>query len=201
MDVTSTRQDAWTEDEDLMLADTVLKHIREGGTQLQAFEKVGKKVNRTAAACGFRWNSYVRKQYKAGIELAKKQRKNSLKKNEEDSNRIVKQVETEENNDKQQWKLSEVFQYLSSLNDEKEYLYEQNKALKKKVETLDETVKQMEASCEKYKHDYRTLVEDHSSLLIILDKARKLAMLEEDEHQDKIRFQMDKNGNLQRIEK
>ena len=74
-----TRQDAWSPDEDLLLAEVVLRNIREGGTQLKAFEEVGKQLTRTAAACGFRWNSYVRKQYKSGIELAKKQRKEAKK--------------------------------------------------------------------------------------------------------------------------
>lgn len=75
----STRQDAWTADEDILLAETVLRHIREGSTQLKAFEEVGTELSRTAAACGFRWNSYVRKQYQAGIELAKQQRKENKK--------------------------------------------------------------------------------------------------------------------------
>ncbi|MGB3889984.1 MAG: RsfA family transcriptional regulator, partial [Priestia megaterium] len=52
--MTSSRQDAWTHDEDLLLAEIVLRHIREGGTQLAAFEEVGKKLTRTSAACGFR---------------------------------------------------------------------------------------------------------------------------------------------------
>ncbi|MDI5788149.1 RsfA family transcriptional regulator [Bacillus licheniformis] len=78
--MTITRQDAWTQDEDILLAEVVLRHIREGGTQLSAFEEVGKALSRTAAACGFRWNSFVRKQYQSGIELAKKQRK-ELRKN------------------------------------------------------------------------------------------------------------------------
>lgn len=73
--MSTSRQDAWTQDEDLLLAEVVLRYIRDGGTQLQAFEEVGKRLSRTAAACGFRWNSIVRKQYKSGIELAKKQRK------------------------------------------------------------------------------------------------------------------------------
>ena len=38
----TTRQDAWTDDEDLLLAEVVLRHIREGGTQLSAFKEVGK---------------------------------------------------------------------------------------------------------------------------------------------------------------
>ncbi|KIL49688.1 RsfA family transcriptional regulator [Jeotgalibacillus soli] len=69
------RQDAWMEEDDLMLADTVLRHVREGSTQLNAFEEVGDKLNRTSAACGFRWNAVVRQQYEKALDLAKKQRK------------------------------------------------------------------------------------------------------------------------------
>lgn len=70
------RQDAWTNDEDLVLAEVALRHIREGSTQLVAFEEVGERLSRTAAACGFRWNSSIRKRYEAAIVIAKKQRKN-----------------------------------------------------------------------------------------------------------------------------
>lgn len=69
------RSDAWTHEDDLLLAETVLRYIREGGTQLQAFEEVGDKLNRTSAACGFRWNAEIRKQYEQAIQIAKKQRK------------------------------------------------------------------------------------------------------------------------------
>jgi prespore-specific regulator len=69
------RQDAWTEENDLLLAETVLRHVREGSTQLNAFEEVGDKLDRTSAACGFRWNAVVRHQYEKALQLAKKQRK------------------------------------------------------------------------------------------------------------------------------
>ncbi|WAA09625.1 RsfA family transcriptional regulator [Fervidibacillus albus] len=69
------RQDAWTEENDLLLAETVLRHVREGSTQLNAFEEVGDKLNRTSAACGFRWNAVVRHKYEKALQLAKKQRK------------------------------------------------------------------------------------------------------------------------------
>ncbi|MCH1626174.1 RsfA family transcriptional regulator [Fredinandcohnia quinoae] len=69
------RQDAWTEENDLLLAETVLKHVREGSTQLNAFEEVGDHLNRTSAACGFRWNAVVRHDYEKALQLAKKQRK------------------------------------------------------------------------------------------------------------------------------
>ncbi|SHN14911.1 RsfA family transcriptional regulator [Gracilibacillus kekensis] len=69
------RQDAWTNDEDILLAETVLRYIREGQTQLEAFKEVGGRLSRTSAACGFRWNATLRKQYEEAIQLAKRNRK------------------------------------------------------------------------------------------------------------------------------
>ncbi|HLR07838.1 MAG TPA: RsfA family transcriptional regulator [Bacillota bacterium] len=74
----ATRQDAWTEDEDTLLAEIVLRHIREGKTQLEAFKEVAEKLSRTSAACGFRWNAAIRKRYEDAIELAKKERKHGM---------------------------------------------------------------------------------------------------------------------------
>jgi prespore-specific regulator len=71
------RQDAWTTSDDLTLAEITLRHIREGGTQLSAFAEVGQKIGRTQAACGFRWNSFLRKQYEGAIQQAKVQRQRS----------------------------------------------------------------------------------------------------------------------------
>jgi len=72
--MTAVRQDAWSPDDDLILAEVTLRHIREGGTQLKAFEEVGERIGRTPAACGFRWNSCVRKRYEEAIRLAKAER-------------------------------------------------------------------------------------------------------------------------------
>ena len=73
--MSSNRQDAWNQQEDELLAKIVLESIENGQTQLDAFALVGKKLSRTAAACGFRWNSYVRKLYENEILLAKKKKK------------------------------------------------------------------------------------------------------------------------------
>lgn len=85
--MTKVRQDAWSHEDDLLLAETVLRHIREGSTQLDAFEEVGDRLNRTGAACGFRWNAIVRKKYEQAISIAKKQRKQ--KKRNEQRARVV----------------------------------------------------------------------------------------------------------------
>lgn len=72
----------WTKEDDLLLAETVLRHIRENSNQISAFEEVGDKLNRTSAACGFRWNAVVRHNYTNTIELAKKQRKTNKNQND-----------------------------------------------------------------------------------------------------------------------
>lgn len=69
------RKDQWTPEDDAILADIVLEYIREGRTQLGAFDAVGERLGRTSAACGFRWNSEVRKQYAEDIKQAKLARK------------------------------------------------------------------------------------------------------------------------------
>ena len=66
------RQDAWLDENDELLAETVLRHVREGSTQLNAFEEAGDTLNRTAAACGFRWNAVVRHQYEKDLKKRKK---------------------------------------------------------------------------------------------------------------------------------
>src|SRR5690625_1313196 len=74
-----TRQDAWTEDEDTLLAEIVLENMRHGRTQLEAFKQAGDALLRTAAACGFRWNATVRKKHMEAITRAKNNRKQSMK--------------------------------------------------------------------------------------------------------------------------
>ncbi|TGA99527.1 RsfA family transcriptional regulator [Sporolactobacillus shoreae] len=85
--MTKVRQDAWSHEDDLLLAETVLRHIREGSTQLDAFEEVGDRLNRTGAACGFRWNAIVRRKYEQAIGIAKKQRRQ--KKRDEQRTRVI----------------------------------------------------------------------------------------------------------------
>lgn len=91
------RQDSWTDEEDRLLADTVLNYIQTGKTQLDAFQEVGRQLSRTAAACGFRWNATVRKQYETHIENAKQERKqfiaNKRKKADESSQPKAKTVD------------------------------------------------------------------------------------------------------------
>lgn len=71
----AARSDAWTPQDDERLAAFVLHHIRTGSTQLRAFDESASELGRTAAACGYRWNGVVRKNYKSEIDAAKRERK------------------------------------------------------------------------------------------------------------------------------
>lgn len=203
--MTTVRQDAWTKDEDLLLAEVVLRHIREGSTQLKAFEEVGKKLSRTAAACGFRWNSSVRKQYKTGIELAKRQRKELKKKSQDvfdshqvDSEKKIKGNEAELNGI---FSIEQVISFLQRLK-EKEIQFDTSvDELKKYKEERDDLRKKLKATQEeneKMKKEINSLKDDYLALLSIMEKARKLALKDENQ-EEKMKFQMDINGNIDMI--
>lgn len=43
--MSTTRSDAWSEHDDSILAQTVIKHIKSGSTQLKAFDEVGDYIS------------------------------------------------------------------------------------------------------------------------------------------------------------
>ncbi len=207
-----SRQDAWTQDEDLILAEIVLRHIREGSTQLIAFEEVGKKLSRTPAACGFRWNSFVRKQYAEGIELAKKQRKENKKtalKGRVEETRVTVNEEgavsaASPAADKQGivsrpfQDLESVIAFLESLKEGDAGRSEKERKLQEEVDILVKDKERMILEISILKEKLSAMEEDYRALIEIMDKARKLVILEENK---KVKFQMDKNGNLEPVRK
>ncbi|MCL6585880.1 MAG: RsfA family transcriptional regulator [Anoxybacillus sp.] len=195
--MTNVRQDAWTQDEDLLLAEVVLRHIREGGTQLQAFEEVGRRLSRTAAACGFRWNSYVRKQYQEAIELAKKQRKEKRK-----HEKAPQKEEREGEKVKVTWQ--DVIAFLQSSQQSfahYQHIADENRALKRDMEQLQQMVTKLQMEKEQLQKELNTMKEDYQTLMGIMERARKMVVLEEEEQAKKMKFQMDRNGNLEKLEK
>lgn len=202
-----TRQDAWSQDEDLLLAEVVLRNIREGGTQLQAFEEVGRHLSRTAAACGFRWNSYVRKQYKSGIELAKKQRK-QLKKSSSlaiydesmENDFCNTSLEELENNE---ITFQAVIHFLNGLYKKAELkanVQEDKEISFGKIKELEKKTYYLAAENERLEKNLKTIEEDYRSLMEIMEKARKMVVLQDGDREPKVKYQMDKNGNLERVE-
>ncbi len=216
--MSTTRQDAWTRDEDLLLAEVVLRYIREGGTQLQAFEEVGKKLSRTAAACGFRWNSSIRKQYKSGIELAKKQRKEGKKRPaaekelscdetedslsfHEESIRSSVQHAAQTTKD---LSFDELLSFLHKLyakaHDSAEY-QEIISKYESELYSLEQKVKDVTIVNERLEKEMKAMESDYKALIEIMERARKMVVLKEEEFAQKVKFQMDKNGNLEKLDR
>jgi RsfA family transcription factor len=65
--------DIWTAEDDALLAETILRNVREGNTVIDGCREIEVKTNgkRTAPASKFRWFTKIVEQYKAGYELAK----------------------------------------------------------------------------------------------------------------------------------
>ncbi len=256
------RQDAWSEENDLLLAETVLRHVREGSTQLNAFEEVGDKLNRTSAACGFRWNAVVRHQYEKALQLAKKQRKQRqrilgkdqggkkkllysppvptvddlealtvstsmefasfeiqdidmqeteaapsfeatvpeqmlLAAPQETQTPIYKSVPANTNS----LDFDTVLSYLQNFRHSQlqvDVLKSENERLKREMAMLKSRNQELEGKLDKLESNSETIQEDYETLLKIMNRARKLVVLEEDER-PATKFKMDRNGNLEKL--
>jgi prespore-specific regulator len=281
-----TRQDAWTEENDLLLAETVLRHVREGSTQLNAFEEVGDKLDRTSAACGFRWNAVVRHNYEKALQLAKKQRKQrqrilgkdqggkkkllynppvpaldesltaSLPAMEQSEAQPTFDLSMLEQDDKQidaalmadlqdlvngkkdqkdysieaaeemaempfqemqprvtqtipvrhtvpptGMTMGHVIAYLQSLNGSSlqvDIYKSENERLKREINSLRKQNEELQQKINKLEENTHTMQEDYETLMKIMNRARKLALFEEEER-PATKFKMDRNGNLEKV--
>ena len=244
------RQDAWTDENDLLLAETVLRHVREGSTQLNAFEEVGDKLNRTSAACGFRWNAVVRHNYEKALQLAKKQRKQRQRilGNDQGGKKkllyappepSVEEIETitigsdstiPEINEIYNVEMAEeqpmsmstiaasspvhkeevrssgvtlntVISYLQNLNSSNlqvDILKSENERLKRELADERRKNKELESKLGQMEQNTITIQEDYETLMKIMNRARKLALFEEEER-PATTFKMDRNGNLEKV--
>ncbi|OUM95941.1 MAG: precorrin-3B C(17)-methyltransferase [Thermobacillus sp. ZCTH02-B1] len=205
------RQDAWTPEDDRILAEVTLRHIREGSTQLAAFEEVGERIGRTSAACGFRWNSCVRKRYEQEIQLAKQQRQ---KRNQLKKAGAGQQAQGGGDSGGQAGKstaleplpFDALIRHLRSWRGAWQDAMRRIRTLEKELKERDEEIRELKAKNEQLaremaaaKSDYRAVNDDYKALIQIMDRARRLAVMEEEE-EAKPRFKMDANGNLERIE-
>ncbi|MFC7060736.1 RsfA family transcriptional regulator [Halobacillus seohaensis] len=204
------RQDAWSHEDDLLLAETVLRHIREGGTQLKAFDEVGDVLNRTSAACGFRWNAEIRQKYEQAVDLAKKQRKEK-KRNEATFNQPVmvtqedeetfipsaNETNTVENLESTTINLPEVIAYLTTLQKENH----SQTSLNHQIEQLEGEKNDLLKANQHLHSQLNSLKEDYQAFITIMDRARKMTMFDDQDYLNKTISQMDKSVNLEHLAK
>jgi prespore-specific regulator len=221
------RQDAWTEENDLLLAETVLRHVREGSTQLNAFEEVGDKLNRTSAACGFRWNAVVRHSYEKALQLAKKQRKQRMRAlgqgqgakkrllytppvpnleefdNELPPSTVTSRVTetTGQVDGPASLSIDQVIAFLRSISSQShdvQLLKDENSNLLKENHELKTKNAELEKRIAQLEENSTTIQEDYETLMKIMNRARKFVLLE-DEERPSTKFKMDRNGNLEKL--
>ncbi len=216
--MTAVRQDAWSPDDDLILAEVTLRHIRDGSTQLAAFEEVGQRIGRTSAACGFRWNSCVRKRYDEAIGMAKQQRqkRNYLKKQGVGTAMSGAQQLISEDGESgksgematvESLSLEAIIRYLRQWKNSVQEMNRQIRQLEKEAKDKDEQLRgykeqndRLAKEVDEAQNGYQVVNDDYKALIRIMDRARRLAFLSEDSEEDHSRFKMDANGNLERIE-
>ncbi|WP_372011348.1 hypothetical protein NBRC13296_12320 [Paenibacillus chitinolyticus] len=154
------RKDNWTSQEDKVLSDTILAHIASGSTQLQAFEEVSAKVDRSSAACGFRWNSELRKIYTEEIQKAKTKRVESKMKR---SNKNLTERVEKDYDDTFGGLLEKLKLKISLLEQELDRVKNENTRLKITLQDSRPDV---------------VLSEDFKNMIKIIERARSLGVLE-----------------------
>ncbi|MBE3551378.1 MAG: RsfA family transcriptional regulator [Kyrpidia tusciae] len=171
------RQDAWTAEDDTRLAEIVLRHIREGSTQLAAFEEAAELLNRTAAACGYRWNACIRKHCQPAIDVAKRQRKarGVPWRRGADWERAREGSEAQPS---LSW--GGVIRFLRQYKQEYQGLYVRVKQLERDLErareelaVLREEREELAETCERWKQRYQSLSDDYRTMLGIMDRAER----------------------------
>ncbi|MFD2694749.1 RsfA family transcriptional regulator [Sporolactobacillus shoreicorticis] len=180
----SIRQDAWTHEEDVKLAEIVLRHIKEGSTQLAGFAEAGRLLSRTSAACGFRWNSAIRKIYQQALHEAKEIRKESKKEKKRAADLTNENDIKQPGNDRStgtndysdaEPDIDQVIRFLNQLKtqsaawDHSEQVSEQLNSLKIENKLLDEAYHKLQKDYSHLKHNYESLLQ----VLKAVDEARK----------------------------
>jgi prespore-specific regulator len=190
----TTRSDAWTAEDDLKLAEIVLRHIRDGSTQLNAFVEAANLLGRTPAACGYRWNGVVRKHYEEAIRQAKKTKKERTALRQPGKRRPLDRTE-------EGWSLESIIAALRNFDRFCTDLVEQNRQL---VSTIEEMKRKMEELTEENRILRESngvgplqLAEDSKVLLAIMERAKKL--LEREERDRKPRFPLEKRDDWEDV--
>lgn len=198
------RQDAWTTEDDSVLAEVVLNHIRDGSTQLAGFNEASRRLGRTAAACGFRWNACVRRQHRSQIEIAKEERK------ERKSAKVQAQMEGGDY-DHPTATLMTWAQVLRFLRQEKNTAQQWASRWRsaerlcadwrEKFEQVNTEYTTLKDEHSRMVRDYQTVVEDYRALVQIMERARKATYLDDAEvPAEGFVYRIDEYGNLERVQ-
>lgn len=174
----ATRSDAWTPDDDERLAALVLYHIKTGSTQLRAFEEAANHLGRTAAACGYRWNGVVRKNFRAEIEQAKQERKEFQRSAPTGESSHLEQAQVKSITTSESMK--EIIQFLQNYDEQYHKLLSHLHTLEADKQSLQNQLRELEHRMTNHSETTdepltpEQLEEDSKVLFAIMERARKI---------------------------
>lgn len=214
---------SWSEQEDRELAQIVIQEVERGSLFKRAFQMAAEKLGRTESACAFRWHGRLSSRYKEEIEIARGKRRKRKKPAEPEKtwkettdevepldlrlekterrmallqqtsweDLIFLQVEKAKENRRENQRMEELIrqqrQTIHLLQKENDRLTLENAKLKEQFKKMDQQGK--------------TAFEDYQLLMGIIARARKLALLaEEDPEAFKQLFEMSDRESLQRFQ-
>ncbi|GKU83612.1 hypothetical protein NCCP28_30080 [Niallia sp. NCCP-28] len=64
----------WTDEEDKILVETILRNVSKGSTAQKAFEEVAAKLKKKKSICSCRWYKFLKPKFLSELHLARKQR-------------------------------------------------------------------------------------------------------------------------------
>jgi prespore-specific regulator len=139
---------------------------------LEAFAEVGKKIGRTAGACGFRWNAVLRQQDPQAYNKAKKQRvllhlQNKRKPRFDSLSSVIQQLKQEEK------------QYLQ-LKKSVEDLSEQVKAKNERLSELKKENQRLQEEQQQFQSFQKELQERYQEFLHLLQLVKEEAKKDEE---------------------
>ncbi|SFE27520.1 RsfA family transcriptional regulator [Alteribacillus iranensis] len=187
------RQDAWSDQDDRLLATTVLKHIKEGSTQLKAFDETGDLLDRTSAACGFRWNAIVRQDYEQDVKEAKRERKRKMRLSAKRAADQINPTPVVSSPSSLEGVITQLEQLTSQL-DQEENLEDTEKT----IQELQKENMILHQEINRVKQEYETMRHDYDTIVTMMNRARELAVTEETALSP-YAFKMEQNGNLEKI--
>ncbi|NOU74709.1 hypothetical protein GC098_25540 [Paenibacillus sp. LMG 31458] len=169
------REDAWEKNHDVTLVQTVISHIKNGSTQLAAFEESASRLNRTAAACGFRWNKELRSQYETEINDARSFRMNLKQQKQQVRVTSASSLEYGSIAPKYEEAFNQIIKIARDQAQKFEQLINENSKLKLEIKELKNQRNINDFASKKTKED--VAAEDLQTFLKIMNRARNLTTL------------------------
>jgi prespore-specific regulator len=97
--------------------------------------------------------------------------------------------------------MKEVIRFLTKTSMKLENSRKEKQQLLSLVETMTSDHQILVVENEQLKQKLSAIDEDYRALLKIMERARKLIVLEDQNQSESVKFQMDQNGNLERVKK